>query len=259
MGHYHIRPGNLVYINDSALFGLQGTKDTKDPPESDVFTRDAEVALNFFTEMSDFIPEPPLNNGGSLDALQITSKAFTGAFGTDLSVGAALTTSTPFSQGHALPLYWEDTNSFGCNPYQLSDIEGAVVVHRGQCTFLEKLLNVKQAGGKGVVVISDQDGLISPSTNPEDLAALGDMSDAFIVVLPSSEGDRLIELTVRGAQLGHVTTFVSLVRDPASAGSPPEEEESKATSSLEDEPPKPAPDRHLFLNGYPLMNTRLLV
>jgi mannosidase alpha-like ER degradation enhancer 1 len=183
----------------------------------------------------------------------MTANVFTGGFGTDLSSTAPPT--TPFTHGQALPLYWEEGNTFGCDPFHASSVDGVVVVYRGECTFLEKLFNAKQAGAQGVVVISDSDKLVTPSANDLELSVTGNVDDVFIVVVGSSDGDRFVELTVQASEAGHGKTFIELVRTPVDEG-----DESPMPTPTETQTHKtPIQDRYLFLNGIPLTNTRLLV
>ena len=51
-------------------------------------------------------------------------------------------------------------------------LDAIVLLHRGTCTFIEKLAYAKRAGARGVVVISDMDMAINPSAEAEELEQL---------------------------------------------------------------------------------------
>jgi len=140
----------------------------------------------------------------------------------------------------------------------------AILVRRGGCTFLEKLQRAHEVGASGVVVNNDSDETISPSANAEDLKDVGDsLDDAAVVVLRASDGRQVSAMldvaegrtgrcaTCDDHHVGRVVLVVeNLERDPALPEQDPTGTRERSGF---------ASNRVLYINGYALLNTRLLV
>jgi mannosidase alpha-like ER degradation enhancer 1 len=75
--------------------------------------------------------------------------------------------------------------------HEQSYVDEALLVDRGECTFLEKLLNAKEAGASGVIVINDDDARVSPSIDDEEREEVGDaVDDVALVILTKTAGRR---------------------------------------------------------------------
>ena len=184
--------------------------------------------------------------------------ASTAFFGGDPSIAPHSSTDPPalrFGHGEGVRVVRFSDNPLGCAPYSevLLDNE-AIAVHRGDCTFLEKLVYAKRAGASGVVVLGNEDNHINPSAGQEELEAAGEnLDNVAIVVLRRTDAELVAEM-LDSAEL-HGLGAVKLVVEPF--GGPAETErttqgEQNATQGKE------AP-RVLYLNNHPLLNTRLLV
>ena len=72
-----------------------------------------------------------------------------------------------------------DTND-GCEPLT-SDVTGKIVlVHRGLCSFVQKILNVQQAGGIGAIITN-----VPTSATPTDPPFMGGTDTTSSIVIPS--------------------------------------------------------------------------
>jgi ER degradation enhancer, mannosidase alpha-like 1 len=245
VGHYNVRPGHLVYINDSSLFSR---------PVPDIGGdeyRVPEIQLRFYVDAVDPIFQHQAN---SQDEFQTSNDmhalvtGFTSHFGGDLSPTSDLKNNKPhgFIRKEGVPVYREWRNAQGCKPYKLQYPDSVLVVHRGECTFLEKLLYAQSASAAGVIVIGYDDAVINPTANADELEAAGDLHDVAIVFLPYKEGQVLIKMMERVERLGG--SNISMVLDY-----------DDWRPTVYDLERRKDPDRILYLNEHPLLNTRLLV
>ena len=244
MGHYNVRPGHLVYINDSSLFlqpvlGNEGNKNQRIP----------DISLRFYVNVAD----PVFQLQARTQELFQTSNdmhaivtGYTAYFGGDLSPGSDLKNKPlRFIQKDGVPVHREQHNARGCEPYNLQHPDSVLVVHRGSCTFLKKLLNARSVSAAGIIVIGDDDAVVNPTANVDELEAAGDLHDVAIVLLPHNEGQVLLEMMDRVERVGSNQLTMVLEYDSRITATDPER--------LKD------PDRILYLNEHPLLNTRLLV
>lgn len=251
VGHYAVRPGHIVYINDTSLF--LGTSDSDVVVEDVKDQRNLDISLRFYLNPVDALFVIP--NADHSNDLEAFVTGFTSSFGGDLSVKPQFEQKpVRFSNADGLPIYRDQDNSLGCDHYKRSYQEGVILIQRGDCTFLQKLMMAKSAGAAGIIVISQGDTGINPTANQVELDAAGDISDVAIVVL-TREGGQLVEEMMDLAEkrgMGQLmvavdperrTAFTETQDEPQKEGS-----ENKNTSS-----------RILYLNGHGLMNTRLLV
>jgi mannosidase alpha-like ER degradation enhancer 1 len=243
VGHYNVRPGHLVYINDSSLF-LQTV-----PGNEGDRNRVPDIQLRFYVDVADPIFQPQT---GTQDVFQTSNDkhalvtGYTAYFGGDLSPASDLKVRPlRFIRKEGVPVHREKSNSHGCEPYKHQYPDSVLVVHRGDCTFLQKLLHARSASAAGVLVIGDDDAVINPTANADELVTAGDLHDVAIVLLPHKEGQVLVEMIDRVERLG--SNKLSMVLDYDSRPTVPDPERRND------------PDRILYLNEHPLLNTRLLV
>ncbi|KAJ8086520.1 hypothetical protein PM082_005343 [Marasmius tenuissimus] len=241
LGHYAVRPGNLVYINDTSLMLVPVS-------ESDSLPRTPSVQLHFY-----IVPvDPMLNHHQLLDdpgLSEVTVTGHTAFFGGDM---AASDPEKPLKFSGEVPVFRDETNPLGCNPYKKSFQGGAILVKRGECTFLQKLIVARDAGAAGVIVVSDDNLGINPTASKEEEEAAGEIADVALAVLPHDIGAE-IEQMLQSAEergLGQLMVILEHEREPA------------ITELEDDDDDKPkdqkGSEKILYLNGHPLQNTRLL-
>jgi mannosidase alpha-like ER degradation enhancer 1 len=184
--------------------------------------------------------------GHSQSNTDVAATAYTGTFGGDINF-KELTTKAPlrFSDPYGVRVAWDVENPYGCAPYSARHDDAAILTSRGECSFLEKLTSAREAGAAGVVVVNHEDQLVNPSAAASDVLQAGDLSDVAIVVLTRADGKRVVDLAdsivdAEGQLMVMVDTEMS---------------EGATTPKETGEPV----NRILYLNGYPLLNTKLLV
>jgi mannosidase alpha-like ER degradation enhancer 1 len=237
--------GQTVYINDSALADvLSGGKKTQTEQ------RHTHAALRIFIDFVDSSSYIPSVAGGQAsDAVFTVSTAL---FAGDPTVphppnGKALR----FGQGEGVGLVRDPANPTGCQKYTQIFADEAILVHRGECTFLEKLMRAHEVGASGVVVINDSEMTINPSSSVEDLKDVRDsLDDVAVVVLRESDG-RQVSAMLDIAEDRHIGRVVLVLEgispDAASVGQDPVEDHVRS-----------AENSILYINGHSLLNTRLL-
>jgi ER degradation enhancer, mannosidase alpha-like 1 len=236
-----------VYINDSSLFAAMRQVDIDE-------RRDPDVQLRFYVQevqpMFGTLLHP------EQDSLDITVTGYTASFGGDVS-GSTAATRQPirFNAGGGLSVKKDESNKFGCQVYDNTFENDVLLVYRGECTFIQKLVIAKNAGAAGVVVITEDEQGINPTASLEDMEAAGDLTDVAIVVLPRRTGrlvEDLMEQTLEQG-LGQLMVVVG-------PQSPAEMTETKTTQEGDPGAQKQSNTHNiLYLNGLPLLNTRLIV
>ncbi|KAF7776225.1 CAZyme family GH47 [Agaricus bisporus var. burnettii] len=260
LGHYHVRSGQTVYINDSAIFAGP-------PPENlDSVTatgnRDVEIqlllSLDLLDPMLKLLP-------GNMDAagLNMQLTALTASFGADLSPRVGEQDKRPRMAQGKHPISVELTNKKGCSHYKEAYEDDILVVERGECTFMEKLLLARDAGAVGVIVLSDEDAAIIPTAGVDELEASGDISDVGLLLLPKTAGTVLAELLeLMGKLEGRVMVTISreptVVADSSGKKATPTKADDKAKEKKENIDDD-SEGRILYINGHALLNTRLLI
>ncbi|KAK7049598.1 hypothetical protein VNI00_005629 [Paramarasmius palmivorus] len=249
LGHYAVRPGHTVYINDTALILGPATQELENIPRS------LDVQLHFYLDIVDplFAVIHPTDE---VETQEIIATAYTSFFGGDISsVDTEL--GKPLRFSGEVPVYRDDSNSYGCSPYNKSFQDGVIIVHRGECTFLEKLVNARDAGAAGVLVVSDSDHAINPTAGADELEAVGDISDVIIAILPHTAGQLMEELfnAAHDRGLGQLMVTIERERQPATTDTGETQEDQNRSNQQEQK----GNGRILYLNGHPLQNTRLLV
>lgn len=259
VGSFSVKTGQLVYVNDSQILlapmneqvPLEGSSPRRRIPEFD---------MRLFLDSFD-----PLAGVQSVMQDQVTEttvRGFTSMFGGDPVGGPS---QPPLSFGHGdgdgVRLVRDLSNPYGCDPYT-QDLEGdAMVLLRGECTFLEKLMNVATVGGSGAIAISDDEFGVNPSADKEELEWVGSsLDDVAIVVVDRHDGAVLTSMmdAADAHDLGQVmmsiarTTAAPDSRDSGSVPTPTLPREESMSKAREG-------NRVLYLNGRPLLNTRLMV
>ncbi|KAJ3573862.1 hypothetical protein NP233_g2134 [Leucocoprinus birnbaumii] len=278
LGHYHVRPGHIVYINDPTIFAPPpGSEDPSDPSETAPIVprgkRDSDIQLRLFLDILDSKVAVQLANMGGSD-LSWRINAFTAFFGADLSAHVDDPAYKPprMADSGGLPLFRESDNPKGCFPYNHVYPDSVLVVKRGECTFLEKLLEARDAGAAGVIVISNEEVAINPTADANEAEEAGDISDVGLLLLTPGAGKVLLHLMDTIAALGAGQVMMAIHRDPLGDSSNrgpsyqrPQGEEVQEASDKESEEVNEEKTndttnpRILYINGHPLLNTRLLV
>ena len=235
--------GQTVYINDSALATtLNHGKKTQ------TGKRHTDVQLRIFIDFVDTSSHIP---GGLISDAVFT--ASTGLFAGDPTVPHPLNgKALRFGQGEGIRLIRDPENPTGCQEYKQTFADDAILVHRGVCTFLEKLMRAHEVGASGVVVINDSEMEINPSATEEDLEGVGDsLDDVAVVVLRESDGRQVLAMldVAEDRHTGRVVIVLESTQlDTASVEHKPTEEHLRF-----------AEDPVLYINGHALLNTKLLV
>lgn len=246
MGPHVVHTGQTVYINDTTLATRLGSG-----KETLTDRRRVDVQLRIFIEFVDASSYIPSIVGGPV--LDAVFMAFSGLFAGNPSVPVpAKGKLLRFGQGEGVGLVRDVANPTGCQAYTQTFADEAILVHRGGCTFLEKLMRAHEVGASGVVVISDSEMAVNPSASMEDLEGVGDsLDDVAIVVLRQSDGRQVSAMLdmAEDHRVGRVVLVLeNLQRDTASPEQEPAGKKSRfAGSSV------------LYINGHALLNTRLLV
>lgn len=255
VGPHAVRTGQIVYVNDSSLT-LAPVSD-KVPVDLDgkLSPRLPDVQLRFYVDIVDPMFQVQVGLESPPEAL-VT--AYTSLFGADLTA-LHLPEGEPvrFGHGEGVLVSRDMTNPFGCSAYERTFDGDAVLVDRGDCTFLEKLTMAKRAGASGVVVISDDDMALNPSASPEEIIAAGDISDVSLVALKRSAGEIIISMmdSAEAYGMGQVILMVDPEGQSATTGG---HQVPDGAAGHQDWLPVD-PMRVLYINGHALLNTRLMV
>ena len=238
VGPHAVRKGQLVYINDTNLLS---------PAENLAkLLRQPTIRLRTFLDTVD----PLESHTGMVDVdVDIYITAQTAQFGADLS---ASTRTTLFGHKNGVRIRKDSSNQHGCKDYGQQFAGDAILVWRGECTFLEKLIYARNAGASGVIVISDDDELVNPSATVEEIAAAGDLEDVALVLLPHTSGKDLAAMVEGAGVLSYGSVLFSLDHKALPSQGWTEEE-------IQDEENHGNGMHILYVNGRPLLNTRLLV
>ncbi|KAJ7507717.1 alpha mannosidase-like protein [Mycena galericulata] len=240
LGHYDVRAGHIVYVNDSSIFS---------PPDPDPFEimqvqRPLDIPLNFFVQSTNPLLNAHTDMSDLLSTMEVSASGYTALFGPELGV-VATGDELPLriNDQDGLPVHHDGLNAYGCAPYAQSFQDIVILTNRGVCTFLEKLVYAKEAGAAGVLVVSDEDVALNPTADAVDLEAAGDLGDVGLIVLAPETGKLVYEMLASAAERGGQV----MVQLPLALTLAPDLEDQKA------------PTKVLYLNGHPLLNTRLLV
>ncbi|KAI0254258.1 alpha-mannosidase [Lactifluus subvellereus] len=246
LGPHIVHTGQTVYINDTTLATtLGGGKETQTE------RRRVDVQLRIFIDFVDASSYIPSIVGGLVSDAVFT--AYSGLFAGNPSIPVpARGRSLRFGQGEGVGLVRDVANPTGCQAYTQTFADEAILVRRGGCTFLEKLMRAHEVGASGVVVISDSEVAVNPSASVEDLKDVGNsLDDVAVVVLRKSDG-RQVSAMLDMAEDHHVGRVVLVLENPQRDTASPEQEPAGEQSRF-------AGNSMLYINGHALLNTRLLV
>jgi ER degradation enhancer, mannosidase alpha-like 1 len=242
----------MVYINDPHLVFQSGDE----KPHGKQAQRQPTLNLRFSPENR--YSADPMLEVALPDALHSTEDliitAFTAFFGGDPTPTTTGEYSVIFGHGEGVPLARDASNRLGCKPFASSYSGEALLVHRGDCTFIEKLQHAHAAGASGVIAISNADNGLNPTAKLDEQNAAGDgLLDVALVVVRKTDGE-LLERVVERAEKAGTRTW--MVVEPMGSTAGPEEHTEGPSETLANEE---AVSRILYLNGHALLNTRLLV
>ena len=239
VGPHSVRTGQLVYINDTALLL---------PEDGFKILHNPDIRLRIFLDTMD--PLLPAHPGTVESNGEFHVTAHTATFGADVTM-AGTPESLIFGRAEGVRIRRDDTNLLGCQPFDQDFSGDAVFLWRGDCTFLEKLIHAREAGASGVIVVNTDDTPINPSATSDEIAAAGELQDVALVLLSHTAGSNIGAMLDASGFFGYGNVLFSI--DP------------EGWSGL----PKARKDKHdgqggqmphvLYINGHPLLNTRLLV
>lgn len=243
VGPHSVRQGQLVFVDDERLVG------TRDAPAS-APNRVPVINLKFFVWEQ---------VGTAEDPLEVSLPVNTALFGGDPSLSDPDHEPIRFGHHEGVRLIQDHSNRYGCAPYEQTHLDEVLLVDRGECTFLEKLLRAKEASSSGVIVINDDDARISPSIDDEEREQVGDaVDDVALVILTKTAGEAVRDMIKRTQYLG--AGQVMFVVDPESRQVGVKKRTRKNyKSSNEMDKLKDDIQKVLYLNGHALVNTRLVV
>ena len=247
VGPHSVRTGQLVFVDDQKLVG------SANPPET-APKRVSVINLQFF--VSDVDPRFQVQTGITGGPLEVTLSANTALFGGDPSLLTPDHKLMRFGHQDGVRLVQDHSNQFGCHPYERSYGGEALVVDRGECTFLKKLLNAKEAGASGVIVIGDSDTRVSPSIDDDERVEVGDtVDDVALVLLAKTAGKTVTDMIKRTQGLGPGQVMFAVDPESRQVGA----KRKPIKSSNEMDKLKDDIQMVLYLNGHALVNTRLVV
>lgn len=228
----------MVYINDTALLSPEdGLKIPQIP----------DVRLRIFLDTMD--PMLPARPGMVELNGEFHVTAHTATFGADVITIGSLNPLVQWRR-EGVQIRKDDTNLLGCRPFDQDFAGDAVLLWRGDCTFLEKLVYARDAGASGVIVVNTDDAPITPSATSSEVAAAGDLHDVALLLLPHTTGRNIVAMLDASGLLGYGNVLFSI--DPEGSTSRPKVEGERHG----DQGHTP---HVLYINGHPLLNTRLLV
>lgn len=249
MGPYAVRTGQIVYVNDPELFLSMATGSESADTNGKPRLRDPDVKLRFFFETVDAMFKVQTGFTDAAADMETFETAYTALFGGDLSSHYPPDAiRLRFESSEGLSISRETSNPLGCLPYTQLYADAVLLVNRGECSFLEKLLQARAAGAAGVLVISDEEYGINPTASKEELQAPDDLTNTTILLLTRTAGERISEM-VEAADIHGGRIMVSLDPERVTKG---------GDTGLDLEHFKDN-NRVLYLSGHPLLNTRLMM
>lgn len=240
VGPHSVRTGQLVYINDTAL--LLPEDELKIPYIPDVRLR------IFLDNMDPMLPARP----GMVELnAEFHVTGHTATFGADVTMASG-SQSLIFGRSEGVRIRRDNTNLLGCRPFDQDFAGDAVFLWRGDCTFLEKLVYARDAGASGVIVVNNDDTPINPSASSDEVAAVGELHDVALVLLQHTAGKNIAAMLDASGLFGYGNVLFSIESEGWSSDQP------KAGGDKHDDQGSHTP-HVLYINGHPLLNTRLLL
>jgi mannosidase alpha-like ER degradation enhancer 1 len=214
--------------------------------------RDAEIRVRIFSSDTN----PTLKAQNNNEVIDLSLLAYSAQFGADLSHAVTHSTneSPRIRSREGVVIRRDPENLRGCSSYKKSYADSVLLVHRGACTFLEKLVKARDALAAGVIIISSVDTPINPSASREELALVGDLSDVGLLLITNTVGKAFENVLVVSEKLypGGLTLALDHTQDGESV-------EDTGDTPLDKKEEVKDPNRNLYINGHPLINTRLLI
>ena len=250
MGPHSVRAGQLIFVDDQRFASTGGAS------TGTTTQRVPVINLRFF--INDVDPTFQDQASTTEDPLEVTLSAHTAAFGGDPSLSAPEDEPIHFSHQDGVRLVQDHTNPCGCETYERLYVDEVLLVNRGECTFLRKLINAKDAGASGVIVINGDDDRVTPSIDKEEGEEVGDAVDGVaLVILTKTSGDVVTEMIKRIEYSG--SGQVMFMVDPESRQVGMKKPTKNTRSIGEMDKLRDEMKRVLYLNGHALVNTRLVV
>ncbi|RXK37277.1 hypothetical protein M231_05419 [Tremella mesenterica] len=187
IGPHRIRPGQKVYISDPTISHHVPIPQTPLPSHLPV-----ELVLRFSTYLNSATPGE-------------TNNVFLHAIGSTATFGRAFSSNTygwGFISG-PVPLIRPIENSQGCLPFDETYM-GILLLDRGECSFISKLLHATRAGAAGVIVVGfpqeiqqtlvgEGQGLIRPSAEEESLKISEEIAQSGMIYVDHKIGQGVLK------------------------------------------------------------------
>ncbi|KAH0840020.1 hypothetical protein J3R83DRAFT_983 [Lanmaoa asiatica] len=168
--------------------------------------------------------------------------AYTATFGADVTI-AGSSNSLIFGRTEGVRIRKDNANLLGCRPFDQDFTGDTVLLWRGDCTFLEKLIYARDAGASGVIVVNTDDALINPSATSSEVAAAGELYDVALVLLPHTAGKNIAAMLDASGLFGYGNVLFS-IEPEGWTGQP------KAGGDKHDDQDGQMP-HVLYINGHP--------
>ncbi|KAL1741262.1 hypothetical protein HDZ31DRAFT_12931, partial [Schizophyllum fasciatum] len=119
-------------------------------------------------------------------------------------------------------------------------------------------VHARDAGAVGVLVVGTEEAAVNPTADADELATAGDLSGVVLLTLTRSAGRTLKKMLDDGEQrrLGQVMLLLDPEGRLAEVRSVGAEMDGEEEERAEESAPE---NRILYLNGHPLLNTKILV
>ncbi|KAI0698930.1 alpha-mannosidase [Cytidiella melzeri] len=249
LGPYSVKTGQIVYVNDSALVRTPAGQSFLS--DFNRMKRVPEVYLRLSLKAGD----PALLRDVRSEVLVYANTA---GFGGDPTVTDRPTGPIRFGHGEGVHLVRDRANNeYGCLPWIERFYGEAVVVRRGECTFLEKLVEATIAGASGVIALSDEEHGVNPSASLEELEEYEDLLEHVAIVTVARADSAVITAILDAAELYGSQVVMAVA--PAGGSAATETEDVRPDKLDERRSRAKEGNRVLYLNGHPLLNTRLMI
>ncbi|TDL29347.1 alpha-mannosidase [Rickenella mellea] len=257
LGPHKVLSGQTVYVNDTDLGGTYADVSTVVDDFFATGLRPKDLPLRFFISSNDPSFEVPPDVQETV--AEITAMSYPALFGANPVVLSKDGQPPRFGHGKGVRVMRVAANTHGCDTYDHNSFleDSVVLMHRGQCTFLLKLLNAAAAGAAGVVVINYDDFPINPSAEESEILAAGKFLDEVVaVVLSNSSGEEITDM-MDSVEANGFSELMMSVEPEGQSGVPESREIFDRLSNERKRTREKA--KVLYLNGHPLLNTRLLI
>jgi mannosidase alpha-like ER degradation enhancer 1 len=226
--------------------------EAQNPVEEPIVRRRSDIHLHFLPDFMDPIRQSQQLLIDDVAPEEVVITACTASFGGNPS-GTVVEGIEPlvFGHGDGVPIIRGWNNTLGCTPYSESFHGEAILVHRGECTFLEKLVHALNAGASGVVAINVDDSKVWPSAGAEEIADAGTLLDTGALVVVTRSAGKTLERMLDAAEDLDGNLWMAIGAEPASSDPQPMREPTQTQR----EPSSGF--KMLYINGHSLINTRM--